>query len=226
MTPEVSAFLLQALEIIWINLLLSGDNAVVIALACRGLAPRERRWAVVLGAAAAVVLRVAFTLVIVELLTLPFLRLVCGLLLFGIAVKLLQDGQKDRTVAAPGTLWAAVRTVAAADAVMSLDNVMAIAAAAKGSGLLVLFGLALSIPLVVFGSTLMLMLLTRFPVLVWAGAALLGSVAADLVGSDPLVEGWLRHAAVSTEAWLAPLGAAMVVAVGLLRRRRSAAPRA
>ncbi len=220
MTLPTSAVLVPALEIIWINLLLSGDNAVVIALACRALPPRERRWGIVLGAAAAVGLRIVFTLAIVELLRLPYLRLLCGLLLFAIALKLLRDGQTPRQVAAPGSLWAAVRTIAAADAVMSLDNVMAIAAAAKGSQVLVLFGLAASIPLVVFGSTIVLALLTRFPLLMWAGAALLGWIAAELIGSDPLVRDWLRQLAIAAEFWLAPAGAALVVVAGILLQRQ------
>ncbi len=184
-----TTFLLQLLQIIWINVLLSGDNAVVIALACRSLPPRQRRVGVMLGAGVAVLLRIIFTLAVVELMEIPYLKLVGGLLLFWIAVKLLLDETDEASVKESDTIWNAVRTVAIADMVMSLDNVIAIAAAAKGSTALIVFGLGLSVPLIIFGATLIITLLQRYPALVWAGAGLLGWVAGSLIVADA---GWHR----------------------------------
>jgi YjbE family integral membrane protein len=182
----------QIVKIIWINILLSGDNAVVIALACRGLPPRQRMWGIILGAGAAVLLRVFFTLILQYVLDLPWLRLVGGLLLLWIAIKLLIQEEADETsVGSSDNLWGAVKTVAVADIVMSLDNVLAIAAAAKGHPWLIIFGLVVSIPLIVAGATLIMALLTRFPVLVWAGAALLGWIAGELVMEDPISRPYL-----------------------------------
>src|SRR5262245_870418 len=177
-------------KIIGINIILSGDNAVVIALACRNLPRRERVWGIVLGAGAAVVLRIIFTVVIQHLLGIPWLQLTGGLLLFWIAVKLLiADDPGDGHVASGTNLWEAVKIVAIADVVMSLDNVLAIAAAAMQAPndqqiWLIVFGLLISIPLVIAGSTLIMSLLTRYPVLVWAGAALLGWIAGELLVTD------------------------------------------
>ncbi len=176
---------IQVLKIIWINILLSGDNAVVIALACRALPPRQRMWGIILGAGAAVLLRVFFTIILQYVLDLPWLRLVGGVLLLYIAVKLLvQDEADEDSIESSDNLWGAVKTVAIADIVMSLDNVLAIAAAAKGHPWLIIFGLVVSIPLIVAGATLIMALLTRFPILVWAGAALLGWIAGELVMED------------------------------------------
>lgn len=177
----------QALKIIWINILLSGDNAIVIALACRALPPRQRFWGIILGAGAAVLLRVFFTVILQYVLELPWLKLVGGLLLLWIAIKLLvQDEADEADIESSDNLWGAVRTVAIADIVMSLDNVLAIAAAAKGNTALIIFGLAVSIPLIVAGATLIMALLTRFPILVWAGAALLGWIAGELIVGDKI----------------------------------------
>jgi YjbE family integral membrane protein len=177
----------QVLKLIWINVLLSGDNAIVIALACRALPPRQRFWGIVLGAAAAVALRIFFTVILAYVLELPWLRLVGGLLLLWIAVKLLvQDEADEASVESSNNLWGAVRTVAIADVVMSLDNVLAIAAAAHGEMMLIVFGLAISIPLIVAGATLIMALLARFPILVWAGAGLLGWIAGELMVEDPI----------------------------------------
>jgi YjbE family integral membrane protein len=176
---------IQALKIIWINILLSGDNAIVIALACRALPPRQRFWGIILGAGAAVLLRVFFTVILQYVLELPWLKLVGGILLLWIAIKLLtQDEADEADIHGSDNLWGAVRTVAIADVVMSLDNVLAIAAAAKGNTGLIIFGLAISIPLIVAGATLIMALLTRYPVLVWAGAALLGWIAGELIVDD------------------------------------------
>jgi YjbE family integral membrane protein len=175
-------------KIMWINILLSGDNALVIAMACRGLPPRQRFWGMILGAGVAVFLRIIFTGIVVSLMALPFLKLVGGLALLYIAAKLLvpeHEGEGD--VDAAAHLWAAVRIVAIADIVMSLDNVIAVAAAANGSIPLLVIGLAISVPLIVAGAALIMALLNRLPILVWAGAALLGWIAGDVIATDPAV---------------------------------------
>jgi YjbE family integral membrane protein len=181
---------LAVLKIIGINIVLSGDNAVVIALACRALPPRQRMAGILLGAGAAVLLRIIFTVLVQYLLDVPWLQIAGGLLLFWIAVKLLvTEEASEESVAAGGSLLEAVKIVAIADIVMSLDNVLAIAGAAKSAPpeqqmWLIIAGLLVSIPLVVFGATLIVALLSRFPVLVWAGAALLGWIAGELLVSD------------------------------------------
>ena len=219
-----TSFLLQVLEIVWINILLSGDNAVVIALACRALPPRQRKLGVLFGAGAAVALRIIFTVVVVTLLQIPYLKLIGGLLLLWIAVKLLIDETDEASIAESDTVWNAVRTIAIADMVMSLDNVIAIAAAAHGSLWLIIFGLCLSVPLIVFGATLIITLLQRFPLLVWAGAALLGWVAGGLVITDPGLPASVTEAAGhSGEIVAGVAGAAVVLLVAWFIRRRHAA---
>src|SRR3954462_6812725 len=161
-------------KIMWINILLSGDNALVIAMACRGLPPKQRVWGMILGAGVAVGLRIVFTGIVATLMTLPFLKIVGGLALFYIAVKLLVPEDEDEgETEAVEHLWRAVRIVAVADIIMSLDNVIAIAAAAGGNMALMVLGLAISIPMIVAGAALIMALLDKFPILVWAGAALL-----------------------------------------------------
>jgi YjbE family integral membrane protein len=191
---------LAVFRIIGINIVLSGDNAVVIALACRALPRRQRMVGIILGAGAAVILRIIFTVLVQFLLDVPWLQLAGGLLLFWIAVKLLvaEEASED-SVSAGGSLLEAVKIVAIADIVMSLDNVLAIAGAAKSAPAdqqiwLVVIGLLISIPLVVFGATLIMELLTRFPILVWGGAALLGWIAGELMVSD-------RIALLQMQAW-------------------------
>ena len=182
------AFWVAVGKIIWINVLLSGDNALVIALACRGLAPRQRLWGMIFGAGAAVVLRIIFTGIVASLMELPYLKLVGGLALLVIAAKLLVPEQEDEEgVESASHLWAAVQIVVVADIVMSLDNVIAVAAAANGSAPLLILGLAISIPLIVAGAALIMALLNRLPILVWAGAALLGWIAGDVIATDPAV---------------------------------------
>lgn len=182
------AFWLAVGQIIWIDVVLSGDNALVIALACRGLAPRLRFWGVVLGAGAAVGLRIVFAGIITTLMGLPYLKLAGGLALLVIATKLLvPEKQGEEAIPAAGRLWSAVRVVVVADFVMSLDNVIAIAAAANGSVPLLIIGLAVSVPLIVTGAALIMMLLTRLPFLIWAGSALLGWIAGEVIATDPAV---------------------------------------
>jgi YjbE family integral membrane protein len=210
------AFWVAVGKIIWINVLLSGDNALVIALACRGLEPRQRFWGMILGAAAAVILRIIFTGIVATLMGLPYLKLVGGLALLVIAAKLLvpEEGDEDGVKSA-SHLWAAVQIVVIADIVMSLDNVIAVAAAAQGSVPLLVLGLAISIPLIVAGAALIMALLTRMPILVWAGAALLGWIAGEVIATDPAV------APVLHRIFDGPLGTgldAMLAAVGIAPR--------
>jgi len=186
---------LAVLKIIWIDVLLSGDNALVIALACRSLPPRQRLWGMTLGAGAAVVLRIVFASIITTLMTVPYLKLAGGLALIFIAAKLLvpEKGSEDKVDAA-ASLLQAVRLIVAADVVMSLDNMIAIAAAADGSVALLIFGLIISIPLIVTGAALIMALLDRLPVLVWAGAGLLGWIAGHVIATDPAIAPVLQTA--------------------------------
>jgi YjbE family integral membrane protein len=218
-------FWVALVQIIWVNILLSGDNAVVIAIACRGLPARQRVWGIILGAGVAVLLRIVFTVVIASLMTLPYVKIVGGLALLYIAVKLIVPDDPDAdNVAVASHLWRAVRIVAVADVIMSLDNVIAIAAAANGNVLLLVLGLAISIPLIVAGSALIISLLDRFPVLVWAGAALLGWVGGEVIATDPVATGALAGqlgvAAMHQVALgAAAAGAVLVLAAGALWRR-------
>jgi YjbE family integral membrane protein len=221
-------FWLAVAKIIWINILLSGDNAVVIAMACRGLPQRQRFWGMVLGAGVAVLLRIVFTGVVASLMLLPYLKIAGGLALFYIAAKLLVPDDPDESeTEAVEHLWRAVRIVAIADIIMSLDNVIAIAAAANGNMALLVLGLAISIPLIVAGAALIMALLDRFPILIWAGAALLGWIAGDVVATDPVAAGYLIHAygvpvAHMVEYASAAAGAVLVLIAGGLWRRNKA----
>ena len=202
----------EAFQIVWINLLLSGDNAILIALACRQLSPRQRRWGVFLGALGGVVLRVVFTLLVVELMDIPCLKAAGSILLIAIAVKLLVDEGEATDVKAKPDLVGAVISIVMADAVMSLDNVLAIAAAANGSRWLIVFGLVVSVPIVMFGAGFLLKALERFPILVWAGAGLLGWVAGEMMAGDAFVaaraHGLVDHA---TLEWLLPTATTIIV---------------
>ena len=232
-------FWIAALQIIGVNIILSGDNAVVIAMACMTLPPRQRLWGMVLGAGVAVLLRVLFTLVVAQAMSYPFLKLVGGALLFWVAIKLVTedaDGEKEGVEAAEN-LWRAVRIVAIADIVMSLDNVIAIAAsaeiaaaqvdiahAAEIKATLIIFGLATSVPLIVAGSAILMALLDRYRVLIWAGGALLGWVAGDIMATDPVLAGWLEPATLHLlHSWGGRVGALIVVLVGywMVRQHRA-----
>ena len=226
-------FWVAVVQIVWIDLVLSGDNAVVIAMACRDLPKRERRLGMTIGAGLAAALLVMFTLVVTALLQLPGLRLVAGCALIFIAIKLL--GPRVRHTGAgvqPAQgLWRAVWLIVAADVVMSLDNAVAVASVANGRYVLLGLGLAISIPTVVAGSAIVLRLMRRFPIIVWAGAAILGWVAGELVANDPIVA---PHASALlpgagpletrtglnvVELALALLGVAVVLLSGVVRRR-------
>lgn len=189
----ITPYIIPVLQIVWIDLLLSGDNAIVIALACRSLPPHQRRMGMVLGAGTAIGLRIIFAIFITFLLGVPFLKILGGVLLLWIGMKLAAgEEESEHNIESSDNLWRAVRTIAIADAVMSLDNVVAIAAASGGNIWLFIFGLLLSIPLIIFGSTLLSAIIDRFPIIVWAGAALLGWIAGEMIVSDAFVMTWLQ----------------------------------
>lgn len=213
-------FWIGLLKIVWINIILSGDNAVVIALAARALPPEQQKKAIFWGSGAAVVLRIVLTVVAAKLLALSFLQIIGGALLLWIGVQLLSENDAGEGPAKEqGSLMAAVRTILIADLVMSLDNVIAVAAAAKGSTTLLILGLAISIPLVIFGSTLMIRLMARFPVIVMLGAALIGWVGGETMVSDVAL-----HDVLVAQPWLhygaAAAGATLVLALGRALQKR------
>jgi len=219
-TPQ---FWLAGLEIIVINILLSGDNAVVIALACRNLPEKQRRWGIFWGAAGAIVLRIVLTIFAVSLLTLPWLKIIGAVLLLWIGVKLIADesGEGGHEIQATDQLFAAVRTVIIADLVMSLDNVIGVAAAAKGSLTLLIFGLVLSIPLVIVGSQLIMKAIERFPILIVAGGGLLGYVAGEMAVTDTAIADWINANAHWLHWGLPVAGIVLVVGVARLLQARA-----
>jgi YjbE family integral membrane protein len=228
------AFWVGLLKIIGVNIVLSGDNAVVIALAARSLPAKQQKAAVLWGSGAAVAMRIVLTVFAVALLTLPWLKLVGSLLLFWIGVKLLIPEEEEENVDASDNLIAAIKTILIADLVMSIDNVIAVAAAAGGSLTLLVLGLAISIPLVIFGSTLLLHLMERWPVIITIGGGLLGFVAGEMLVTDPALKDWLAGAGVqfegekpkvaglSLEIICGVLGAVIVIAAGTLIGKRRA----
>ncbi len=211
-------------SIILANILLSGDNAVVIALAARSLPARQQTRAIVLGSAAAIVLRIVLTLVAVELLKWPWLKIVGALLLVYIGITLLLDDEPDAAtqpaIAGNASLLAAVRTILVADLVMSLDNVLAVAAAAMDDTVLLIIGLAISIPLIVFGSTLLLKVMERVPVIVTLGGALLGFLAGEMLLTDPAVTARLGELSRTVVNLGGTVGAVLVVVAGKALRHR------
>jgi YjbE family integral membrane protein len=232
-----AAFWLALGQIIVADLLLAGDNAVVIALAVRSLPLAQQRKAIIFGTVAAVVMRVALTLVAAQLLTFPYLKLVGAVLLLYVGISLLLPDSEDEhggegAGGPTGSMGSAIRTILIADLVMSLDNVIAVAAASRGDTALLVLGLLISIPLVVYGSTLLLKVVERYPLIVWGGAALLGYIAGDIAVHDPVIEAWATEQATSIGIGLTNLGrlvglagAALIVggAWFLLRRRKIAA---
>lgn len=213
------------LKIIVVNILLSGDNAVVIALACRSLPDRYRNKAVIAGSAGAVIVRVIFCLIIAWLMTIPAIKLIGGVLLLWIGVKLMMPEEEgDGDVKSSANLWGAIQTIIIADVVMSLDNVIAIVAAAKGDVVLIIIGLIMSVPLIVFGSQLLMKVLNRYPLLVTAGAGLLGWLGGEIMAGDPLVHRWVETRGAGYGEWIAAAaGAALVVVLGTVLARRAAA---
>ena len=221
-----SHFWLGLGTIIWVNIILSGDNAVVIALAARSLPGRQQKLAILWGAAAAVVLRIILTIVAVKLLEFPYLKLAGGAALLWIAVQLLipEEGG-DEEVESSSHLLGAIKTILIADLVMSTDNVIAVAAVAKDSIALLVLGLVISIPLVIFGATILMKLMERYPIIITLGAAILGWTAGEMAVTDPAVAEWV-NANTSWLHWGAPaVGAALVVVVGkCLAKRRLSIP--
>jgi YjbE family integral membrane protein len=221
---QSTEFWIGLIKIIWINIILSGDNAVVIALAARSLPPEQQKKAIMFGSGAAVVLRIGLTVVAAKLLELSYLQIVGGILLLWVGTQLLHaEDEGDDGGSEKSGLWVAIRTILIADLVMSLDNVIAVAAAAKGSMTLLVLGLAISIPLVVFGSQLMIKLMDRFPIIIWLGAGLIGWVGGETIVSDVALKavveanGWLHY--------LAPtLGAILVLGIGKLSQGKSKTP--
>ena len=228
------AFWVGLLKIIGVNIILSGDNAVVIALAARSLPQRQQKAAVLWGSGAAVAMRIVLTIFAVALLTLPWLKLVGSLLLFWIGIKLLIPEEGTEDIDASDNLISAVKTILIADLVMSIDNVIAVAAAAQGSMTLLVLGLAISIPLVIFGSTLLLHLMERWPIIITIGGGLLGFVAGEMLVTDPALKGWLaglgveydgdkpKVGGISLEIICGLIGAVIVIAAGTLIGKRRA----
>jgi YjbE family integral membrane protein len=215
------AFWVGLLKIIGVNIILSGDNAVVIALAARSLPAKQQKQAVIWGSLAAIVMRVILTLFAVALLQLPWLKLVGSLLLFWIGVKLLIPEDGDGDIPASDQLLAAIKTILIADLVMSLDNVIAVAAAAGGHWGLLMIGLAISIPLVIFGATLLLKVMERWPIIITIGAGLLGFVAGEMAWEDGAIKGFTEQFAPATKYVVAVLGAVFVVGLGRILAGRS-----
>ena len=215
-------------SIILANIVLSGDNAVVIALAARSLPPHQQTKAIFWGSAAAIVMRIVLTLIAVEMLTWPYLKAIGAVLLVYIGVTLLleDDGGGEEGDDKGASMWSAIRTILIADLVMSLDNVIAVAAAAKGNTPLLVIGLAISIPLIIFGSTLLLKVMERFPIIITLGAALLGFLAGEMLLTDPAVTqrfGEMSHTVINTAG---AFGAALVVVLGTWLQRRARAKKA
>jgi YjbE family integral membrane protein len=223
---STAAFWIAVLQIILIDILLGGDNAVVIALACRKLPPEQRKKGIFWGVAGAIGLRIVLIFFALQLLAVPWLKIVGALLLIWIGVKLLlpeEDAHGD--VAASTSLAGAIKTIIVADAVMSLDNVIAVAGAANGSMLLVTFGILVSIPIVVGGSQLVLKLMDRYPVVITAGGALLGWIAGGMIVTDPALPKDLFAALPYPKQLMSAAGALLVIAIGKWLALR-AAPRA
>ncbi len=214
--------------IVFANILLSGDNAVVIAMAARSLPKEQQKKAIFWGSAAAIIMRVVLTIVAVQLLQVPYLKIVGGLLLLWIGVQLLMESDEHSDMAAAGTMGAAIRTILVADLVMSVDNVLAVAGAADRAPEayrlpLLIIGLGLSIPLIIAGSTLLMKIMDRFPIIITLGAALLGFLAGEMFVTDPAVAGWFHANMPEADFIFGAGGAILVVAVGMWLQRRGRA---
>jgi YjbE family integral membrane protein len=222
-----TAFWVAVGQIIMIDILLGGDNAVVIALACRNLPDKQRKQGIILGTIGAIVLRVILIAFALALLAIPYLKIVGGVLLFWIGIQLMQpEGEEDHNINPSDKLWSAVKTVIVADLVMSVDNVLAIAGAAQGAGQqhqlpLVIFGLLVSIPIIVWGSQIVLKLMERFPLIITAGAMLLGWIAGQMIYTDPAMVG-IRPEGKIWEYTFAAVGALVVLLIGQVLQKRAA----
>jgi YjbE family integral membrane protein len=232
-----SEFWIGLAKIIGVNIILSGDNAVVIALAARSLPPAQQKKAIFWGAGAAIVMRIVLTIFAVQLLSLPWLKLVGALLLLYIGISLLLPGDGEENIDSHDNLMAAIRTILIADLVMSLDNVIAVAAAAGGNTALLIIGLAISIPLVIFGSTLLLKVMERYPIIITIGAGLLGFVAGEMLVTDPVLQGWLAQnftmkegramvGPISLEIVAGIIGAILVITAGKMWAKKKTAAHA
>jgi YjbE family integral membrane protein len=220
MAWDTGAFWFALAKIIWVNILLSGDNAVVIAMACRALPEKQRRVGMIFGAGIAILMLIVFTAIVATLLSIAWLKVAGSIALVWIAVNLVLPESDDHSVSSHENLWKAIGTIAVADVVMSLDNVIAVAAVAQGSWFLLCAGLAISTPVIIGGSALIMALIDRFPVIVWGGAALLGWVAGEMLLTDTALVSWLGEANVHHyEGWAAAGGSAVVLAVGWFMAR-------
>jgi YjbE family integral membrane protein len=216
------------LAIIVANILLSGDNAVVIAMAARSLKPEHQKKAIWWGSAAAIIMRVVLTIVAVKLLTLPYLKIIGGVLLFWIGYQLLVDGDEEADIKSHATIGAAIRTILVADLVMSLDNVLAVASAAEKAPesarlTLLIIGLAMSIPLIIAGSTMLIKVMDKYPIIITLGAALLGYLAGSMIVTDPACTEWFKANVPSAEMLAGGLGAVLVVVAAKWMNKRHAA---
>jgi YjbE family integral membrane protein len=207
-------------KIIGVNIVLSGDNAVVIALAARSLPPTQQKKAIFWGSGAAIIMRIVLTIFAVALLSLPWLKLIGSVLLLWIGTKLLVPEDEDPDITASDNLITAIKTILIADLVMSLDNVIAVAAAAGGDKLLLILGLAISIPLVIFGATLLLKVMERFPIIITVGAGLLGFVAGEMAWEDSAIASFTAQFPHMAKWAVAAAGAAFVVILGLTLAKR------
>jgi len=214
MTPLDPLFWTALLKIIGVNIILSGDNAVVIALAARSLPAHQQKRAIIWGSGAAIIMRIVLTAFAVALLQFPYLKIVGAVLLVWIGIKLLVPDDGEEHIASHENLGAAIKTILIADLVMSVDNVIAVAAAAKDNVTLLILGLAISIPLIIFASTLLLKLMERFPIIITVGAGLLGFVAGEMAITDPINKHWIEHNAAWMEYVVPVAGALLVVLVG------------
>jgi YjbE family integral membrane protein len=221
MAIDDPVFWTALLKIIGVNIVLSGDNAVVIALAARSLPPQQQKQAIFWGSGAAVAMRIVLTIFAVALLALPWLKLIGSVLLLWIGVKLLLPEEEDTNIEASDKLWPAIKTILIADLVMSLDNVIAVAAAAGNSYTLLIIGLAISIPLVVFGATLLLKLMERWPIIITIGAGLLGFVAGEMAWEDSAIAGFTSQYPGAMKYVVAAIGAIFVIGLGRILAGRS-----
>ncbi|WHY70532.1 TerC family protein [Fictibacillus enclensis] len=218
---ESSTFLINLLEILLINIVLSGDNAVVIALACRNLPEQYKKKAVFFGTFGAIALRVALTFVAVYLLTVPYLNFIGGILLLWIAVKLLK-GEKEEEVKANSNLMGAIKTIIVADLIMSLDNVVAVAGAANGDLLLIIIGLVISVPLIIWGSQLLMRVMDKYPIITILGAGLLGYTAGEMILKDKAVGHLLEGINHNVHLVIPIVLACMVIILGKFSGQREA----
>jgi len=223
-----AAFWAALLSIIVANILLSGDNAVVIALASRNLPPYQQKKAIFWGSAAAIILRVILTITAVQLLSLPYLKIIGAVLLIYIGVQLLADSDDEADMEGHANIWGAIRTILVADLVMSLDNVIAVAAAAqKGPEetrlILLIIGLGLSIPLIIFGSTMLLKVMDRFPVIITLGAGLLGLLAGGMLVEDPAIKDTIQGAMEDAHMIFEGVGVAIVILLGTYLKKKNGA---